>query len=149
MPYKYDVGTATGQQKYTKIREYFFDESVFAVQMRSSFDSSGKWLLVKTENGLTKINSGNEGVCFCNTDIVCLVNPFMNLMLKAYRTSDGSKLTNLPEVLITEGENIYNYEVSDIDVFAATQYLQASFIVPTDKQSNDTYKRKLVNFTIS
>lgn len=149
LPYKYDVGTASGQQKYTKIREYFFDESVFAVQMRSSFDSSGKWLLVKTENGLTKINSGNEGVCFCNTDIVCLINPFMNLILKAYRSSDGSKLTNLPEVLITEGENIYNYEVSDVDVFAATQYLQASFIVPTDKQSNDTYKRKLVNFTIS
>lgn len=149
LPYKYDVGTATGQQKYNKIREYFFDESVFAVQMRGSFDSSGKWLLVKNENGLTKIKSGNEGICFCNTDIVCLIDPFMNLMLKAYRTSDGSKLTNLPEVLITEGENIYNYEVSDIDVFAATQYLQVSFIVPTDKQSNDTYKRKLVNFTIS
>lgn len=149
LPYKYDVGTATGQQKYNKIREYFFDESVFAVQMRSSFGTADKWLLVKTENGLTKIKSGNEGVCFCNTDIVCLVDPFMNLMLKAYRTSDGSKLTNLPEVLITEGENIYNYEVFDIDVFAATQYLQVSFIVPTDKQSNDTYKRKLVNFTIS
>ena len=149
LPYKYDVGTATWQQKYNKIREYFFDESVFAVQMRSSFGTADKWLLVKNENGLTKIKSGNEGICFCNTDIVCLVDPFMNIMLKAYRTSDGSKLTNLPEVLITEGENIYNYEVSDIDVFAATQYLQVSFIVPTDKQSNDTYKQKLVNFTIS
>lgn len=148
-PYEYNVGTAQGQQAYNKIREYFFDESVFAVQMRSSLGTSREWLLVKTANGLTKINSGDEGICFCNTDIVCLINPLMNLPLKAYRTSDGSKLTNLPELLITEGEDIYSYSVFDIDVFTATQYLQASFIMPTDAQSDATYKRKLVNFTIS
>lgn len=147
--YEYDVGTAQGQQAYNKIREYFFDESVFAVQMRSSLGTSREWLLVKTANGLTKINSGDEGICFCNTDIVCLINPLVNLPLKAYRTSDGSKLTNLPELLITEGEDIYSYSVFDIDVFTATQYLQASFIMPTDAQSDATYKRKLVNFTIS
>lgn len=148
-PYEYNVGTAQGQQEYNKIREYFFDESVFAVQMRSSLGTSREWLLVKTANGLTKINSGNEGICFCNTDIVCLINPLMNLPLKAYRASDGSALTNLPELLITEGEDIYSYSVFDIDVFTATQYLQASFIMPTDAQSDATYKRKLVNFTIS
>ena len=148
-PYEYNVGTEQGQQAYNKIREYFFDESVFAVQMRSSLGTSREWLLVKTANGLTKINSGDEGICFCNTDIVCLINPSMNLPLKAYRTSDGSKLTNLPELLITEGEDIYSYSVFDIDVFTATQYLQASFIMPTDAQSDATYKRKLVNFTIS
>lgn len=148
-PYEYNVGTAQGQQAYNKIREYFFDESVFAVQMRSSLGTSREWLLVKTTNGLTKINSGDEGICFCNTDIVCLINPSMNLPLKAYRTSDGSKLTNLPELLITEGEDIYSYSVFDIDVFTATQYLQASFIMPTDAQPDATYKRKLVNFTIS
>lgn len=148
-PYEYNVGTEQGQQAYNKIREYFFDESVFAVQMRSSLGTSREWLLVKTANGLTKINSGDEGICFCNTDIVCLINPLMNLPLKAYRTSDGSALTNLPELLITEGEDIYSYSVFDIDVFTATQYLQASFIMPTDAQSDATYKRKLVNFTIS
>lgn len=148
-PYEYNVGTAQGQQAYNKIREYFFDESVFAVQMRSSLGTSREWLLVKTENGLTKINSDDEGICFCNTDIVCLINPSMNLPLKAYRTSDGSKLTNLPELLITEGEDIYSYSVFDIDVFTATQYLQASFIMPADAQPDTTYKRKLVNFTIS
>lgn len=148
-PYEYNVGTAQGQQAYNKMREYFFDESVFAVQMRSSLGTSREWLLVKTANGLTKINSGDEGICFCNTDIVCLINPSMNLPLKAYRTSDGSKLTNLPELLITEGEDIYSYSVFDIDVFTATQYLQASFIMPADAQSDTTYKRKLVNFTIS
>ena len=148
-PYEYNVGTAQGQQAYNKIREYFFDESVFAVQMRSSLGTSREWLLVKTANGLTKINSGDEGICFCNTDIVCLINPSMNLPLKAYRTSDGSKLSNLPELLITDGEDIYSYNVFDIDVFTATQYLQASFIMPTDAQSDATYKRKLVNFTIS
>ena len=148
-PYEYNVGTAQGQQAYNKIREYFFDESVFAVQMRSSLGTSREWLLVKTANGLTKINSGDEGICFCNTDIVCLINPSMNLPLKAYRTSDGSKLSNLPELLITDGEDIYSYSVFDIDVFTATQYLQASFIMPTDAQSDATYKRKLVNFTIS
>ena len=148
-PYEYNVGTEQGQQAYNKIREYFFDESVFAVQMRSSLGTSREWLLVKTANGLTKINSGDEGICFCNTDIVCLINPLMNLPLKAYRTSDGSSLTNLPELLITEGEDIYSYSVFDIDVFTATQYLQASFIMPTDAQSDATYKRKLVNFTIS
>lgn len=148
-PYEYNVGTAQGQQAYNKIREYFFDESVFAVQMRSSLGTSREWLLVKTANGLTKINSGDEGICFCNTDIVCLINPSMNFPLKAYRTSDGSKLTNLPELLITEGEDIYSYSVFDIDVFTATQYLQASFIMPSDAQSDATYKRKLVNFTIS
>lgn len=148
-PYEYNVGTEQGQQAYNKIREYFFDESVFAVQMRSSLGTSREWLLVKTANGLTKINSGNEGICFCNTDIVCLINPLMNLPLKAYRVSDGSALTNLPELLITEGEDIYSYSVFDIDVFTATQYLQASFIMPTDAQSDATYKRKLVNFTIS
>lgn len=148
-PYEYNVGTAQGQQAYNKIREYFFDESVFAVQMRSSLGTSREWLLVKTTNGLTKINSGDEGICFCNTDVVCLINPSMNLPLKAYRTSDGSALTNLPEMLITEGEDIYSYSVFDIDVFTATQYLQASFIMPTDAQPDATYKRKLVNFTIS
>lgn len=147
--YEYNVGTAQDRQAYNKIREYFFDESVFAVQMRSSLGTSRKWLLVKTENGLTKINSGDEGICFCNTDVVCLINPLVNLPLKAYRTSDGSKLTNLPELLITDEENIYSYSVFDIDVFAATQYLQASFIMPADAQSDTTYKRKLVNFTIS
>lgn len=148
-PYEYNVGTAQGQQAYNKIREYFFDESVFAVQMRSALGTSREWLLVKTANGLTKINSGDEGICFCNTDIVCLINPLVNLPLKAYRTSDGSKLTNLPELLITEGEDIYSYSVFDIDVFTATQYLQASFIMPADAQSDSTYKRKLVNFIIS
>lgn len=148
-PYEYNVGTAQGRQAYNKIREYFFDESVFAVQMRSSLGTSREWLLVKTANGLTKINSGDEGICFCNTDIVCLINPSMNFPLKAYRTSDGSKLTNLPELLITEGEDIYSYSVFDIDVFTATQYLQASFIMPSDAQSDATYKRKLVNFKIS
>lgn len=147
--YEYNVGTAQGQQSYDKIREYFFDESVFAVQMRSSLGTSRDWLLVKTTNGLTKINSGDEGICFCNTDIVCLINPSMNLPLKAYRTSDGSRLSNLPELLITEGEDTYSYSVFDIDVFTATQYLQASFIMPYDAQSDTTYKRKLVNFTIS
>lgn len=147
--YEYNVGTAQGQQAYNKIREYFFDESVFAVQMRSSLGTSRYWLLVKTTNGLTKINSGDEGICFCNTDIVCLINPSMNLPLKAYRTSDGSRLSNLPELLITEGEDSYSYSVFDIDVFTATQYLQASFIMPVDAQSDTTYKRKLVNFTIS
>lgn len=148
-PYEYNVGTAQGQQAYNKIREYFFDESVFAVQMRSSLGTSREWLLVKTENGLTKINSGDEGICFCNTDIVCLINPLLNLPLKAYRTSDGSALTNLPETLITDEEHVYNYSIFDIDVFTATQYLQASFIMPADAQSGATYKRKLVNFTIS
>lgn len=148
-PYEYNVGTAQGQQAYNKIREYFFDESVFAVQMRSSLGTSREWLLVKTENGLTKINSGDEGICFCNTDIVCLINPLVNLKLKAYRTSDGSKLTNLPELLIDDGEDVYSYSVFDIDVFTATQYLQASFIMPSDAQPDATYKRKLVNFTIS
>nr|DAQ10474.1 MAG TPA: hypothetical protein [Caudoviricetes sp.] len=147
--YEYNVGTAQGQQAYNKIREYFFDESVFAVQMRSSLGTSRECLLVKTTNGLTKINSGDEGICFCNTDVVCLINPSMNLPLKAYRTSDGSKLINLPELLITEGEDIYSYSVFDIDVFTATQYLQASFIMPAEAQSDTTYKRKLVNFTIS
>ena len=147
--YEYDAGTAPGQQAYDKIREYFFDESVFAVQMRSTFDTSREWLLVKTANGLTKIHSRDEGICFCNTDIVCLISSFINFPLKAYRTSDGSELTNLPESLITEREGIYNYSVFDIDVFTASQYLQASFIMPTDAQSDATYKRKLVKFTIS
>lgn len=133
---------------FDKIREYYFDETLYSFQMKTKSQVAAKnlasfsnleanRLLVMNNDKLTDIRLGSIlGKCFCNKDIVCLASTLYNVL--SYRISDGTSISG-----IFEHSDLYEYNLDSISVFAATNYLQICRIVTDNKVSGNIYNRKI------
>lgn len=134
---------------FSDIREYYFDETLYSFQMKNESQIAAKSLtsfvetnelLTINDNKLTDVTLGSGlGKCFCNKDIVCITGTLGETL--SYRISDGASISGIFK--LTDADTIMLYNIDDVSIFAATNYLQICRIVLDDKVSGNIYNRKI------